>query len=63
MKPKKPNPTITIKMTRFQALSMDLLICKCGHRVNNHFDFKKNACAHCDCEEYVERARFGLVIK
>jgi hypothetical protein len=43
---------ITLRMTIQEALRRGLLICKCGHRDNNHFTFEKGPCAHCDeCKE------------
>ena len=53
---------ITIEFTRRQALELDLLACKCGHRPNNHFDFRKRPCAHCNCKEYDEVVTAGKYI-
>jgi len=52
-----------IKLTRNEALKFDLLVCKCGHRVNNHFEFRTKPCAHCKCKEYSEKPRVGKIIK
>lgn len=51
---------ITLTMTRQRALELDLLFCKCGHRVNNHFDFGDKACAHCSCKNYHEVPSRGV---
>jgi hypothetical protein len=51
------------KFSRDEALKLDLLICSCGHRPNNHFDFDKKSCAHCKCEKYEEQPRLGKIIK
>lgn len=44
---------IFFAMTEKRALELGLLICICGHPVNNHFDYS-NACAHCSCKSYHE---------
>lgn len=50
--------------TRNEALKVDLLVCKCGHRENNHFKDQPNApCAHCSCIQYDEIARIGHLFK
>ena len=48
-------------MTRKQALENDLLVCKCGHRENNHFTGDGCPCAQCDCNKYTELPRVGVV--
>lgn len=48
-------------MPRSSALSLGLLICLCKHRENNHFDFDKNPCAHCECKEYTETCITGRI--
>lgn len=48
---------ITVEMSRDQALALDLLWCRCGHRPNNHFEWDKKVCAHCPagkCQGYEE---------
>ncbi|MHA2280191.1 MAG: hypothetical protein ACXAC5_04885 [Promethearchaeota archaeon] len=54
---------ITIELTREEALSLGLLVCKCGHPPNNHFSFDNKPCAHCKCVEYKEIARKGRLKK
>lgn len=51
------------KLTREEALKFDLLVCSCGHRPNNHFDFGSKSCAHCKCKKYDERPRIGKIVK
>jgi hypothetical protein len=56
---------ITLQMTRRQALEQGLLVCKCGHPENNHFDFGDGdtPCAHCShpkCTKYREVARSSV---
>ena len=51
------------KFTRREALELDLLICKCGHRPNNHFNWNKKSCAHCECKEYMELPAVGKIVK
>jgi hypothetical protein len=53
---------ITIEFTYRQALMLDLVVCVCGHRVNNHFEWDKRPCAHCKCKEYDEKIRVGKYI-
>lgn len=57
---------LTIQLTREQALQANLLVCKCGHPWNNHFDFDDRPCAHCPphapCKSYRERARVGKIL-
>lgn len=48
--------TITIGFSRQEALKLGLLICECGHRPNNHFDWDDKPCAQCKCESYREKA-------
>lgn len=54
----KPNEVILIQTTRREALRYGLLVCSCGHAVNNHF--ADGPCAQCDCKSYKEQARRGL---
>lgn len=54
---------VTIRMTQQQAYEHGLLICTCGHPVNNHFDWGDRSCANCDCKKYVEKARTGTLVK
>jgi len=54
--------TVTIQMTRKQALEQGLLTCDCGHPENNHFDWDLNPCAHCHCKSYEERPRVGKFV-
>jgi hypothetical protein len=55
--------TVIIKMTRKDAEELGLLICKCGHPRNNHFDFDEKPCAHCPCKYFHEISRRGIIIK
>jgi hypothetical protein len=32
------------------------------HRHNNHFEWGKRSCAHCDCKQYQPKARRGKLI-
>jgi hypothetical protein len=57
----KLTDTITLKMTRKDAIELGLLTCECGHPENNHFDMKKKPCAHCKCNEYSERSVRGTL--
>lgn len=52
---------ITIKMTRKDAYEAGLLICKCGHPKNNHYD--DGSCAFAFCDKYREIARYGKIVK
>ena len=54
---------ITITMTEQDALELDLIICECGHRHNNHFEWGKRSCAHCDCKQYQPKARRGYLVQ
>jgi len=56
--------TVTIRMSRKNALELGLLTCKCGHSFNNHFCFSsgRHPCAHCSCKEYRETAVWGGVL-
>jgi hypothetical protein len=57
---------ITIEMTRQQALEQGLLVCTCGHPVNNHwlnYPAKNNSCARCSCKQYNEIASVGKLIE
>lgn len=56
------NRTLTFRMSRTQALRADLLVCRCGHRPNNHFEHDKKPCAHCQCKSYDERASIGRLV-
>jgi len=58
-KPKK-DEVILIQTTRREALRYGLLVCTCGHPVNNHFDHGSCPCARCDCKVYTEKGRTGL---
>lgn len=51
---------LILKMTRQRALELGLLVCKCGHPENNHFDF--GPCAHCKCKGLEEVGRSGVTI-
>lgn len=52
-----------IKLTRKEALSLGLLVCKCGYPPNNHFDFGKKLCAHTNkCTGYKEKLRIGKLV-
>ena len=63
----KRTSDITITFTRKQALALDLVRCKCGHRVNNHFHFENHEpstpCSHCDCKQYNEIVPVGKLQK
>jgi hypothetical protein len=58
----KDDEVICFRMTRGQALAHDLLRCRCGHRPNNHFNWKLRPCAHCNCEAYHELAVVGDIV-
>lgn len=47
-------PQYTITINRKQALKLDLLWCRCGHRPNNHFNHDGKPCARCNCLIYDE---------
>lgn len=52
---RKASKKISVEMTLAQALALGIVRCICGHRPNNHFDFRKKSCAHCDCKAYEQR--------
>lgn len=55
---------VTLSMTRQRALELDLLVCTCGHRENNHFDHGNSLCAHCrECKGYKEDAVPSVILK
>jgi hypothetical protein len=57
---------ILIETTAKELEKYGLIICKCGHYPNNHFDFqgkRKKPCAHCKCENYNPEILIGKVIK
>jgi hypothetical protein len=51
-------------MTRARALQLGLLVCKCGHPENNHFDDGKGSCARdgCSCTKLREVGQYGIKI-
>jgi hypothetical protein len=56
--------TLILEMTEKEALEMDLIVCKCGHRKNNHFEFSyehRSSCAHCACKGYTPVPRVGTL--
>jgi hypothetical protein len=57
--------TVTIKMSREDALKFGLLTCgNCYWPPNNHFDFGDRTCAHdSECKGYKEVARVGKLVK
>lgn len=56
--------TVTIKMSRDEALKLGLLLCECGWPPNSHFDFGAKKCAHnLLCNGYKEKARAGKIVK
>ncbi len=57
-----PNTVIRFEMPRKIALELGLLTCTCGHPENNHFDWKLEPCAHCECKEYTEIPRAGKLV-
>jgi len=50
------------KVSHENALKGDLIICECGHRPNNHFEWDERSCAHCPCKKLRLRARWGSLI-
>jgi hypothetical protein len=51
-------------MSEREALLLDLVVCKCGHRRNDHFTgwthpMVIGGCAHCPCLEYSPAPRIG----
>lgn len=58
---KQQKNTLILEMTEKEALEMDLIVCKCGHRKNNHFDHDGKPCAHCDCRRYRPVPRVGTL--
>lgn len=60
--------TVTIKMTRQEALEMGLLVCECGWPENNHWEghhggHNNRTCPHNPlCTGFKERARRGKLI-
>ena len=57
--------TVTIEFTRKEALQLNLLVCKCGHPINNHFTFDNKVveCARCSCKKYDEIANYGSLVE
>lgn len=54
---------VAIVMTEKEALEYGLLVCTCGHPINNHFNLMTSkACARCDCNCYKPTARVGELI-
>lgn len=45
---------IKIELTQKQAEMLGIVWCSCGHRPNNHFQWGKKSCAHCDCKKYTQ---------
>lgn len=60
--PKAQKNKVTIRMRRDTALGMGLLVCRCGHPLSNHFEFRKRPCARCTCKEYREVASAGELV-
>lgn len=58
---RKRSEILRFEMTRAEALERGLLICECGHPENNHFPHN-NACTHCKCQKYEEKARGGMTL-
>jgi hypothetical protein len=52
---------VVLSMT--DALELDLVWCKCGHRPNNHFEWGKRPCAHCNCKQFRMELSRGELIK
>ena len=52
---------IVIAMSLYDALSLGLLICECGHKGTYHYNNELN-CGSCDCENYNEQAIKGKII-
>jgi hypothetical protein len=55
--------TLVLEMTRKRALELGLITCMCGHPENNHFDWKPQPCAHCNCRELREIPKRGIKLK
>jgi hypothetical protein len=49
-------------MTVEEALKYGLIICECGHPLNNHYS-TTSGCARCECPKYHPRARVGKFVK
>jgi len=46
----KRGDVLVVEMTMAQACAIDIVICECGHRPNNHFDHGDRPCARCGCK-------------
>lgn len=65
-----PTKYVTLRMTVEEALKYGLIICECGHPLNNHFGFptslqplENSNCARCDCPKYKPKPRVGKFVK
>lgn len=52
---------IVFSMHRSEALELGLLVCKCGHKTDDHIGYYKN-CTECNCKEYKEIAPMGKIV-
>lgn len=52
--------TYTFRMSEARAFELGLLICECGHRNNNHFDW--SACAYCGCKKHKIVPVYGVTL-